>query len=132
MEGSCLLPELPSVAPAHPPSPTPSPFLTWRDMQHLVVRASRPAQLQAEDWRTNGVGRQGAAERAGLGTPRPQGDDHAPPHSEPPLRLRAAGRRAAGGLGSLVAAHTAPEEMHHPHRAHPHVSALLCPLHARI
>ncbi|XP_044233888.1 proprotein convertase subtilisin/kexin type 4 isoform X4 [Ursus arctos] len=35
-----------------------NPFLTWRDMQHLVVRASRPAQLQAEDWRTNGVGRQ--------------------------------------------------------------------------
>uniref|UniRef100_A0ABI8A2W8 P/Homo B domain-containing protein n=1 Tax=Felis catus TaxID=9685 RepID=A0ABI8A2W8_FELCA len=34
-----------------------NPFLTWRDMQHLVVRASRPAQLQAEDWRTNGVGR---------------------------------------------------------------------------
>lgn len=30
-------------------------------MQHLVVRASRQAQLQAEDWRTNGVGRQGAA-----------------------------------------------------------------------
>eukprot|EP00071_Canis_lupus_P029440 XP_022262997.1 proprotein convertase subtilisin/kexin type 4 isoform X11 [Canis lupus familiaris] len=30
-----------------------NPFLTWRDMQHLVVRASRPAQLQAEDWRTN-------------------------------------------------------------------------------
>ncbi|XP_049732131.1 proprotein convertase subtilisin/kexin type 4 isoform X1 [Elephas maximus indicus] len=35
-----------------------NPFLTWRDMQHLVVRASKPAQLQAEDWRTNGVGRQ--------------------------------------------------------------------------
>ncbi|KAL2764134.1 proprotein convertase subtilisin/kexin type 4 isoform 2 precursor, partial [Daubentonia madagascariensis] len=35
-----------------------NPFLTWRDMQHLVVRASRPAQLKAEDWRTNGVGRQ--------------------------------------------------------------------------
>ncbi|XP_006171829.1 proprotein convertase subtilisin/kexin type 4 [Tupaia chinensis] len=34
-----------------------NPFLTWRDMQHLVVRASKPAQLQAEDWRTNGVGR---------------------------------------------------------------------------
>lgn len=46
--------------PAHPPSP-PSPLLTWRDLQHLVVRASRPAQLQAEDWRINGVGRQGAA-----------------------------------------------------------------------
>lgn len=39
----------------------PSPLLTWRDLQHLVVRASRPAQLQAEDWRINGVGRQGAA-----------------------------------------------------------------------
>ncbi|XP_029774749.1 proprotein convertase subtilisin/kexin type 4 isoform X2 [Suricata suricatta] len=35
-----------------------NPFLTWRDMQHLVVRASRRAQLQAEDWKTNGVGRQ--------------------------------------------------------------------------
>ncbi|XP_008591576.1 PREDICTED: proprotein convertase subtilisin/kexin type 4 [Galeopterus variegatus] len=35
-----------------------NPFLTWRDMQHLVVRASKPAQLQAEDWSTNGVGRQ--------------------------------------------------------------------------
>nr|XP_055104239.1 proprotein convertase subtilisin/kexin type 4 isoform X4 [Symphalangus syndactylus] len=35
-----------------------NPFLTWRDVQHLVVRASKPAHLQAEDWRTNGVGRQ--------------------------------------------------------------------------
>ncbi|XP_055968765.1 proprotein convertase subtilisin/kexin type 4 [Sorex fumeus] len=35
-----------------------NPFLTWRDMQHLVVRASKPAQLQAEDWKVNGVGRQ--------------------------------------------------------------------------
>ncbi|KAM6168910.1 proprotein convertase subtilisin/kexin type 4 [Erethizon dorsatum] len=35
-----------------------NPFLTWRDTQHLVVRASKPAHLQAEDWRTNGVGRQ--------------------------------------------------------------------------
>ncbi|KAM6219901.1 proprotein convertase subtilisin/kexin type 4 [Rhynchocyon petersi] len=35
-----------------------NPFLTWRDMQHLVVRASKPAQLHAEDWRINGVGRQ--------------------------------------------------------------------------
>ncbi|KAM3625224.1 uncharacterized protein V6R79_008972 [Siganus canaliculatus] len=31
--------------------------LTWRDMQHLVVRTSRPAHLIANDWRTNGVGR---------------------------------------------------------------------------
>uniref|UniRef100_A0A8C2LRN3 Prohormone convertase 3 n=1 Tax=Cricetulus griseus TaxID=10029 RepID=A0A8C2LRN3_CRIGR len=35
-----------------------NPLLTWRDLQHLVVRASRPALLQAEDWRINGVGRQ--------------------------------------------------------------------------
>uniref|UniRef100_A0A8C3B202 Furin (paired basic amino acid cleaving enzyme) b n=1 Tax=Cyclopterus lumpus TaxID=8103 RepID=A0A8C3B202_CYCLU len=31
--------------------------LTWRDMQHLVVRTSRPGRLSAGDWKTNGVGR---------------------------------------------------------------------------
>uniref|UniRef100_A0A668AWL9 Furin (paired basic amino acid cleaving enzyme) b n=1 Tax=Myripristis murdjan TaxID=586833 RepID=A0A668AWL9_9TELE len=31
--------------------------LTWRDMQHLVVRTSRPGHLSAVDWKTNGVGR---------------------------------------------------------------------------
>lgn len=31
--------------------------LTWRDMQHLVVRTSKPAHLNANDWATNGVGR---------------------------------------------------------------------------
>nr|XP_023670000.1 furin-1-like isoform X1 [Paramormyrops kingsleyae]XP_023670001.1 furin-1-like isoform X1 [Paramormyrops kingsleyae]XP_023670002.1 furin-1-like isoform X1 [Paramormyrops kingsleyae]XP_023670003.1 furin-1-like isoform X1 [Paramormyrops kingsleyae]XP_023670004.1 furin-1-like isoform X1 [Paramormyrops kingsleyae]XP_023670005.1 furin-1-like isoform X1 [Paramormyrops kingsleyae]XP_023670007.1 furin-1-like isoform X1 [Paramormyrops kingsleyae]XP_023670008.1 furin-1-like isoform X1 [Paramormyrops len=31
--------------------------LTWRDMQHLVVRTSRPAYLTTSDWKTNGVGR---------------------------------------------------------------------------
>ncbi|TSK45824.1 Furin-1 [Bagarius yarrelli] len=31
--------------------------LTWRDMQHLVIRAARPAHLITNDWRTNGVGR---------------------------------------------------------------------------
>uniref|UniRef100_A0A7N6FI97 P/Homo B domain-containing protein n=1 Tax=Anabas testudineus TaxID=64144 RepID=A0A7N6FI97_ANATE len=31
--------------------------LTWRDMQHLVVRTSRPAHLLTNDWKTNGVGR---------------------------------------------------------------------------
>uniref|UniRef100_A0A8B9RGT0 Furin (paired basic amino acid cleaving enzyme) a n=1 Tax=Astyanax mexicanus TaxID=7994 RepID=A0A8B9RGT0_ASTMX len=31
--------------------------LTWRDMQHLVVRTSNPAHLTTDDWRTNGVGR---------------------------------------------------------------------------
>ncbi|XP_025032173.1 proprotein convertase subtilisin/kexin type 4 [Python bivittatus] len=34
-----------------------NPVLTWRDMQHLVVRASSPAHLQADDWAVNGVGR---------------------------------------------------------------------------
>ncbi|NWZ86732.1 PCSK4 convertase, partial [Poecile atricapillus] len=34
-----------------------NPALTWRDLQHLIVRASRPAHLQAEDWAENGVGR---------------------------------------------------------------------------
>ncbi|OPJ86620.1 proprotein convertase subtilisin/kexin type 4 [Patagioenas fasciata monilis] len=34
-----------------------NPALTWRDMQHLVVRSSQPAHLQAEDWAVNGVGR---------------------------------------------------------------------------
>ncbi|KAM4630950.1 furin (paired basic amino acid cleaving enzyme) a isoform 1-T3 [Polymixia lowei] len=31
--------------------------LTWRDMQHLVVRTSHPAHLLTNDWATNGVGR---------------------------------------------------------------------------
>ncbi|XP_059801890.1 furin-like isoform X1 [Hypanus sabinus] len=31
--------------------------LTWRDMQHLVVRTSKPAHLSSNDWITNGVGR---------------------------------------------------------------------------
>uniref|UniRef100_A0A8C6MKF6 Furin (paired basic amino acid cleaving enzyme) b n=1 Tax=Nothobranchius furzeri TaxID=105023 RepID=A0A8C6MKF6_NOTFU len=33
--------------------------LTWRDMQHLVVRTSLPGHLIAGDWKTNGVGRRG-------------------------------------------------------------------------
>ena len=34
-----------------------SPRLTWRDVQHLVVRTARHANLDAADWVTNGVGR---------------------------------------------------------------------------
>ncbi|NXQ36283.1 PCSK4 convertase, partial [Alaudala cheleensis] len=34
-----------------------NPALTWRDLQHLIIRASKPAHLQAEDWAQNGVGR---------------------------------------------------------------------------
>uniref|UniRef100_A0A674N3J8 Furin (paired basic amino acid cleaving enzyme) a n=1 Tax=Takifugu rubripes TaxID=31033 RepID=A0A674N3J8_TAKRU len=30
--------------------------LTWRDMQHLVVRTSNPNHLLTNDWKTNGVG----------------------------------------------------------------------------
>uniref|UniRef100_H3AF55 Proprotein convertase subtilisin/kexin type 4 n=1 Tax=Latimeria chalumnae TaxID=7897 RepID=H3AF55_LATCH len=34
-----------------------NPTLTWRDMQHVVLRASKPQHLKAEDWVVNGVGR---------------------------------------------------------------------------
>ena len=51
-------------------------------MQHLVVRASRPAQLQAEDWRTNGVGRRGeAGPGGGGGRHAPRASDHRPVHA---------------------------------------------------
>lgn len=36
-----------------------SPYLTWRDMQHVVVLTSKSANLEADDWVTNGVGRKG-------------------------------------------------------------------------
>lgn len=36
-----------------------NPELNWRDVQHITVRTSRPkGNLKAEDWSTNGVGRQ--------------------------------------------------------------------------
>ncbi|XP_043483966.1 furin-like protease 1 isoform X2 [Leptopilina heterotoma] len=31
--------------------------LTWRDMQHIVVRTAKPANLNSSDWVTNGIGR---------------------------------------------------------------------------
>ncbi|XP_064649985.1 furin-like protease kpc-1 isoform X2 [Lineus longissimus] len=34
-----------------------NPRLTWRDMQHVVVRTANPKGLQAGDWVTNAVGR---------------------------------------------------------------------------
>ncbi|KAM4807842.1 proprotein convertase subtilisin/kexin type 4 [Rhinophrynus dorsalis] len=34
-----------------------NPALTWRDLQHIVVRASSPEKLIADDWTVNGVGR---------------------------------------------------------------------------
>ncbi|NXC38311.1 PCSK4 convertase, partial [Penelope pileata] len=34
-----------------------NPALSWRDVQHLVLRASNPSHLQAEDWAVNGAGR---------------------------------------------------------------------------
>lgn len=34
-----------------------NPYLTWRDMQHIVVLTSRQGNLLGEDWATNGVGR---------------------------------------------------------------------------
>ncbi|XP_071968227.1 proprotein convertase subtilisin/kexin type 4 isoform X2 [Engystomops pustulosus] len=34
-----------------------NPALTWRDVQHIVVRASSPDNLITDDWVVNGVGR---------------------------------------------------------------------------
>ncbi|XP_044729476.1 furin-like protease 1 [Chrysoperla carnea] len=34
-----------------------NPNLTWRDMQHIVVRTAKTANLKANDWQVNGVGR---------------------------------------------------------------------------
>ncbi|XP_019765188.1 furin-like protease 1 isoform X4 [Dendroctonus ponderosae] len=34
-----------------------NPNLTWRDMQHIVVRTARPQHLTATDWQVNGAGR---------------------------------------------------------------------------
>ena len=34
-----------------------NPKLTWRDVHHLVVRTARQANLKANDWVTNAVGR---------------------------------------------------------------------------
>ena len=33
-----------------------NPTLTWRDIQHIVVRSAKQANLKAEDWITNGAG----------------------------------------------------------------------------
>uniref|UniRef100_UPI00358EAEF0 proprotein convertase subtilisin/kexin type 6-like isoform X3 n=2 Tax=Myxine glutinosa TaxID=7769 RepID=UPI00358EAEF0 len=35
-----------------------NPLLSWRDVQHLIVRTSRAAHLKATDWKTNGAGYQ--------------------------------------------------------------------------
>jgi len=33
-----------------------NPLLTWRDVQHIVVRSAKKANLVADDWKTNGAG----------------------------------------------------------------------------
>ena len=38
-----------------------SPDLTWRDLQHIIVRTAKPAALKARDWKVNGVGRKGSS-----------------------------------------------------------------------
>ena len=34
-----------------------NPSLTWRDVQHIIVRTSQPRNLRATDWQTNGMSR---------------------------------------------------------------------------
>ena len=41
-----------------------SRLLTWRDMQHIVVQTARRANLQADDWVTNGAGYNGISRLA--------------------------------------------------------------------
>ena len=36
-----------------------NPSLTWRDLQHIVVETARTANLKAEDWVINAVGKKG-------------------------------------------------------------------------
>ena len=62
--------------------------LTWRDMQHLVVRTSQPAHLSADDWKTNGMGRRGRAGRRRLCCTRPHSSPLHPSLSAPLLRRR--------------------------------------------
>lgn len=72
-------PELPLKQSPLPQCPlAPSPALTWRDVQHLAVRASRPAHLQAEDWAVNGVGRKGESVAAGFNQPAEQRGSRGP------------------------------------------------------
>ncbi|CAL8246569.1 unnamed protein product [Lota lota] len=33
-----------------------NPLLSWRDVQHLLVKTSRPVHLKASDWKTNSAG----------------------------------------------------------------------------
>lgn len=44
-----------------------SPLLTWRDVQHLLVKTSRPTHLRAADWKTNGAGHKGEGPWGGGG-----------------------------------------------------------------
>lgn len=36
-----------------------SPALTWRDVQHIIVKTSRRGHLSASDWQSNGAGYDG-------------------------------------------------------------------------
>uniref|UniRef100_A0A671KXD2 Proprotein convertase subtilisin/kexin type 6-like n=1 Tax=Sinocyclocheilus anshuiensis TaxID=1608454 RepID=A0A671KXD2_9TELE len=36
-----------------------NPLITWRDVQHLLVKTSRQAHLKASDWKTNAAGHKG-------------------------------------------------------------------------
>lgn len=36
-----------------------SPLLTWRDVQHIIVKTSKAGHLSAPDWKTNAAGYNG-------------------------------------------------------------------------
>lgn len=41
-----------------------SPLLTWRDVQHIIVKTSRAGHLSAPDWKTNAAGYNGTYSHA--------------------------------------------------------------------
>lgn len=91
-------------------------------MQHLVVRTSKPAHLNANDWATNGVGRKGEGtvllgwiEGPGGLLCAPQLTPSLLPHSEPFVRLWAVGRRRHGGSGPELDDSGPSAEMRHRH-----------------
>lgn len=74
--------------------------LTWRDMQHIVVRTAKPANLKADDWQVNGVGRNGIRLVVLIKSEYLINFEFY--HSEPLVRLWIDGCRCHGAIGSRL------------------------------
>lgn len=51
-----------------------SPLLSWRDVQHIIVKTSRAGHLSAPDWKTNAAGYNGTRTRTHTVHTNPVGD----------------------------------------------------------